>query len=124
MWLITPIGFFSIVRKPHDDVQGTLTIRARVISDLDALRAHYLPELGKVSASRHSDYRFRASAPRNAVMHAMAMLVEGIDYDNFKNEVARQQGSERAHLYHDVWSDLYKLQCDPVYEGHLQGAVA
>lgn len=123
MWLITPIGFFSIVRKPHDDKQGTLTIRARVATDLEALRIHYLPELGSVSASNFSDYKFRASAPRKAVMRAMAMMVESICYDNFKNEVVRQQGADRAHLYHDVWSDLYKLQCDPVYQGSAHQGV-
>ena len=29
MWLITPIGFFSIVQKPGDKGRGTLTIRAQ-----------------------------------------------------------------------------------------------
>jgi hypothetical protein len=29
MWLITPVGFFSIVRKPGDLAAGALTIRAR-----------------------------------------------------------------------------------------------
>ena len=32
-----PIGFFSIVQKPTDTATGTLTIRARVKSDRDAL---------------------------------------------------------------------------------------
>jgi hypothetical protein len=38
MWLITPTGFFSIVCKPGDMEAGTLTIRARAKSDLQALR--------------------------------------------------------------------------------------
>src|SRR5258708_3463048 len=36
MRLITPTGFFSIVCKPGDMEAGTLTIRARVKSDLQA----------------------------------------------------------------------------------------
>ena len=37
-------------------------------------------------------------------------MVQGISYDNFKNEVARQQGPDRAHRYHDVWAALMPLQ--------------
>jgi hypothetical protein len=33
-----------------------------------------------------------------------------IDYSNFKNTVAQEQGYERAHVYGDVWSVLYDLQ--------------
>ena len=110
MWLITPIGFFSIVQKPSDKRGDTLTIRARVKSDLEALREHYLPGLGPIQDSRVNDYRFRAVARRAEVAEAMAKLVEDLDYDNFKNEVSRVQGWERAHLYHEVWDSLYKLQ--------------
>jgi hypothetical protein len=48
VWLLTPFGFFSIVRKPDDVDVETLTIRARVKSDLEVLREHYLPSLGKI----------------------------------------------------------------------------
>jgi len=48
MWLITPIGFFSIAQKPDDHAEDTLTIRARVADDLVALRESYLPALGRV----------------------------------------------------------------------------
>ena len=36
MWLITPVGFFSIVQKPSDVAADTLTVRARVQGDLEA----------------------------------------------------------------------------------------
>ena len=42
MWTLTPLGFFSVVRKPG---QTRLTVRARVESDLESLRTRYLPEL-------------------------------------------------------------------------------
>jgi hypothetical protein len=48
VWLITGLGFFSIARKPDDVGAGTLTIRARVKSDLESLRQHCLPGLGKI----------------------------------------------------------------------------
>lgn len=110
MWLITPVGFFSVVRKPTDIKAQTLTVRARVRSDLEALKEAYLPELGPIQESAVNDYRFRAVAPKAAVAQAMARLVQNLDYSNFKDEVAKRQGNTRAHLYHDVWSTLYKLQ--------------
>jgi len=117
MWLMTPIGFFSVVRKPTDEQAGTLTVRARVRFDLEQLKARYLPELGPVLESTTTDYRFRAVAPQAAVAQAMARLVTDLDYDNFKNAVAQRQGEARAHLYHDVWSVLYDLQRKP--QGHV-----
>ncbi len=114
MWLITPVGFFSVVRKPTDIKANTLTVRARVRSDLEALKTSYLPELGPIQESSTNDYRFRAVVCQAAVAQAMARLVQELDYSNFKDEVARRQGSERAHLYHDVWSTLNRLQkADP-----------
>lgn len=110
MWLITPVGFFSVVRKPADVDRKTLTVRARVRADLDKLRAQYLPELGPTQQSSINDYRFRATAPQVAVAAAMARLVENLDYANFKDEVKRRQGAARAHTYHVVWDALYRLQ--------------
>lgn len=110
MWLITPTGFFSVVRKPSDVATGTLTVRARVRSDIDALREQWLPTLGATQESRNTDYRFRATAPQPDVAAAIARIVEAIDYDNFKDEVARRQGATRAHRYHDVWAALMPLQ--------------
>lgn len=118
MWLMTPVGFFSVVRKPTDERAGTLTVRARVRADLEQLKARYLPELGVISESGVTDYRYRAVAPQAAVAQAMARLVADLDYDNFKNAVAQRQGQARAALYHNVWSVLYELQRKPQGEVH------
>ena len=115
MWLITPIGFFSIVEKTSDQELGTLTIRARLRSDLEALRNYYLPSLDPIKESKNTDYRFRAIALRKEVSAAMSQMVYTLDYDNFKNQVAITQGDKRAHLYHDVWDVLNKLQTDPAF---------
>jgi hypothetical protein len=111
MWLITPLGFFSIVRKP-DDTSETFTIRARVKSDLEALRQRCLPGLGGIEENAGTDYRYRAKAPRHEVATALAQMVQGIDYENFKNEVADKQGLSRAAVYGNVWQVLYRLQDD------------
>ena len=110
MWVITSLGFFSIVCKPDDTKAGTLTIRARVKSDLEALRKQALPTLGPISENMGSDYRFRAQAKRKDVEKALTKLVEQIDYENFKDKVAKTQGYERAEIYASVWGTLYDLQ--------------
>jgi len=109
MWLVTPIGFFSIVQKPGDSAAGTLTIRARAKGDLEALRDNYLSSLGQVIANAGTDYRYRAQAPRKKIAEVMLNLVTDINYDNFKNEVQKRQGSARAHTYHKVWDALYDI---------------
>lgn len=113
MWLITPIGFFSIVQKPSDKSSNTLTVRARVRSDLTALKQHYLPGLENIKESTENDYRFRATAPREEVSAALAKLADDIDYSNFKAEVAKKQGGKRSSLYHEVWETLFQLQTEP-----------
>jgi hypothetical protein len=110
MWLITPTGFFSVVCKPGDEVAGELTIRARVRSDLDALRQKYLPSLGEIVENTGTDYRFRAKARREEVKKALAKMVQELDYDNFKYEVAKKQGKYRASVYSEIWNVLYDLQ--------------
>lgn len=122
MWLITPIGFFSIVEKPGDTKRDVLTIRARVRSDLVALKNAALPSLGRISESIDTDYRYRAKAPRADIGKAAAKMIADLHYGNFKSEVAARQGAERAHLYHDVWEILYRLQGNPRFEmGHRGG---
>ena len=115
MWLITPVGFFSIVQKPGDKPKGTLTVRSRVRSDLAALKQHFLPGMGPIQESHDTDYRFRVVAPRSEVSAAMARMVDGLDYSNFKSEVGKTQGHKRASLYHKVWDVLYHLQKDPAF---------
>lgn len=109
-WFVTTLGAFSVVEKDSDKPKGTLTIRTRVRSDLENLRHRYLPDMGDISESTWSDYKFRAIADREAVSAALAALVADIDYGNFKNAVASRQGYDRASVYGDVWGVLYGLQ--------------
>jgi len=110
MWLVSATGFFSIVEKPWDRDGKTLTVRARTREDLELLRDRYLPTMGPINEDPGADYRFRAQAPHEAVAVAAAALVRGIDYHNFKAEVARVQGHDRAATYHEVWEVMRRLQ--------------
>lgn len=117
MWIITPVGFFSIVQKPDDISNNTLTVRARDKTDLEALRKQYLPSLGDIVSYAGTDYRYRAKAHRTDVANAMQALVSDIRYDNFKDEVQKRQGKVRAGIYHKVWNILWEIEeRKPSYE--------
>lgn len=107
MWLITTIGFFSVVQKPGDTI---LTVRARVADDLDRLREQYMPTLSATRANEGTDYPYRATIDHAAFAQGLAQLTQAIDYSNFKDEVARALGHRRAHIYHKVWHSLFELQ--------------
>jgi hypothetical protein len=106
MWLITTIGFFSVVRKRGE---SELTVRARAREDLEALASEYLPTLGPITVGGGTDYPFRARVAAETLARAVARLVGDIDYDNFKQAVALRQGPDRAHIYGDVWRTLLQL---------------
>ncbi len=109
MWLITKYGFFSVVQKSGSS-KDELTVRSRVRADLESLKLKYLPELGMITESASTDYRYRAKAKRSDVMAALVKAVGDIDYSNFKDEVAKVQGTSRAHVYGEIWHTLHKLQ--------------
>lgn len=106
MWIFTTFGFFSVVqKKPSDEL---LTVRARDPEDLDRLRER-LPELGPTRLEG-GDYCCRARVPRAAFAAGLATIASEIDYDNFKNAVQESMGSQRARVYHEVWTAAYQIQ--------------
>jgi hypothetical protein len=109
MWLMTKFGFFSVVEKPEDKKIGAATIRARVRSDLEGLR-EYLPQMGEIQANVGTDYPFRARALKSELAVALSKIALDIDYNNFKDVVAKKQGKSRASCYGKVWGILYELE--------------
>lgn len=107
MWLFTTIGFFSIVQKRGE---SGLTVRARVASDLDRLREKYLTELSATIRNGGTDYPFRATVSHEAFARGLSKIGTDIRYDNFKSEVAKKMGTNRAHVYGNVWSELHALE--------------
>lgn len=107
MWLMTTVGFFSIVRKAGET---ELTVRARVRDDLEALEKEYVPSLGPITAGGGTDYPYRAHVASKVLAAAIERMVEDVDYANFKDTVAARHGAERAHLYGEIWSTLRKLE--------------
>lgn len=111
MWLFSPIGFFSIVHKANSNC---LTLRARVRDDLETLRKTYLPDLSETIENAGTDYPYRATVSHAAFAEALAKMGKNIDYNNFKDEVASQQGTQRAHIYANVWGCLLDLESNAV----------
>ena len=79
-------------------------------ADLDALEP-LIPGI-KVFEDPAAKYRCRAVVSEADWRAALDRMASEIDYDNFKNAVAREQGHERAHLYGEVWGVLHRLQDD------------
>ena len=107
MWLFSTAGFFSVVQKKGDT---DLTLRARIKGDLEALRERFLSELSETIETPRADYPYRATVRHEAFAAALAHIVCGIHYDNFKNEVSKSSGRGRAHLYGEVWKVMYESE--------------
>jgi ADP-ribosylglycohydrolase/8-oxo-dGTP pyrophosphatase MutT (NUDIX family) len=103
MWLMTRVGFFSIVQKPD---HFHLTIRSRSRADLDRLRDHYLPTLADAVSHADSAYPWRATATHEAFAAALALVAKDIDYPAVQDELTHSLGAYRAGAYGKVWSML------------------
>jgi hypothetical protein len=117
MWLITSFGFFSVVEKREDQGRDTLTIRARSKKDLANLKKYYLPTMEDVRTNEGTDYRYRASAPRDDIAKAFMQAIQELHYSNFKDEVKKKQGPPRANVYGWVWDSLYTIQTEEDLRG-------
>ena len=106
MWVMTTQGFYSAVA--HRDEPENVIVRARTRDDIEALREQ-IPDIEPFE-DPSADYRHRAIVSKAEWVAALADLAAEIDYDNFKNAVARAQGAERSHVYGAVWSTLLPLQ--------------
>lgn len=111
MWVLTTHGFFSAVQKPGD-APDHVTVRARCREDIDALVAR-LGVPAHPTTDGLADYAWRVRVPREAWALYLVDAAMGIDYSNYKNEVGRVQGPERASVYGRVWGDLLDLDDRP-----------
>lgn len=107
MWIITTVGFFSVVQKPG---QNGLTIRARVSADLDQLRQRYMPELSPTLHGGGTDYPFRSTISHADFGRGLARMGNDIHYGNFKSAVGKAMGQRREAVYHKVWHLLAGLE--------------
>ena len=122
MWLFTKYGFFSAVCAREGDGRSgrpvdtsRIMVRARVRQHLEALQKRF-PELlegTEIQEFVGTDYAYRIFVPKKVWVQVASLLADDTDYDNFKSEVARHQGSAGAayeHALHSVWSVMNRLQ--------------
>ena len=101
MWLMTTRGFSTVVE--HRDDADRLIIRARCESDIAALAELVA---GAPVRLAEADYAWRVEATRDEWQAAMRVLVEEIDYPNFKGAV-RDPAHHDAYLR--VWGAMLAL---------------
>lgn len=101
MWLLTSVGFFSVVQEPGED---DLTVWARERDDLERLREVYLPSLGPIGEPGEGDLPYRARASHRALAKALSRLAGDIDYPDLAAHVAEVHGEARADLFADLSS--------------------
>jgi hypothetical protein len=95
MWICTPSAFLSIVHKNCGPDE--LLVRARVKDHI----TNVFPG-AKVVTEDGSDYQFRAVIKREVVKQAMAGLVDGMQYGNFKATV-------RNNALHDAFNRIWHV---------------
>lgn len=115
MWLMTTLGFFSVVCARQADggwgnpVDKTrVMIRARNKRHLESLRSRFPKELKnlEIVESLSTDYRWRLFCPKDVWAACITELVRDTDYDNFKDACAEIHGQSSPYLHalHETWS--------------------
>jgi hypothetical protein len=105
MWIAMNDSFLSIVDAAQSE--NCLLVRARREGDIEAVfpAAKMVIIVGR-------DYRFRAEIDRQEVGAAIAALLTGISYPNFKSSV---KDRNLVHAYHEIWHCMEGLQSVPAY---------
>ena len=106
MWVLTTHGFFSAVENRDDPSQ--VMVRARVREDLESLCAQL--DGPEPVYGQGTDYPWRTFVSKEEWAQWLAGAAREIEYDNFKNAVAREQGHARASVYGEVWGALKRLE--------------
>lgn len=106
MWMVTPLGTFSIRCTPADQRNGTLTIEAKVRSDLEGLIAAVLPSACPIVEVLSKSRGYMIRCGRGEVALAMATLAMDLNYDNFVEKFTDQQGSQRTEVNQPLWQAI------------------
>jgi len=128
MYLLTKIGFFSIVKKTFDPIEGKeikgeeFQVRGVELQDmynlLDAYKHHPLFDSHKhhvphVHETHYADYRYRMQVKPEEMKIIFQVLMESIDYMNFKRAVIKNpEQSKKSKIYEDFRSSILKIQVD------------
>ena len=113
MWIVSKNGFFSVVEKPGDRERGVLTVRGRILEDMEWFKDNISWESEIVSTPK-ADYGYRMQVARQQFEQALLAMARDIDYANFKGNFSGEPEYEdkenRAQIYFRVWDSLAFLE--------------
>lgn len=128
MYLLTKLGFYSIVRKSFDPIKGEeikgeeYQVRGIELQDmynlLDAYKAHPLFDphkhhVPRILETHFADYRYRMQVKPEEMKIMFLVLMESIDYMNFKRAVIRHpEQAKKAKVYDDFRDAILSIQKD------------
>ncbi len=128
MYLLTKLGFFSIVRKSFDPIKGEevkgdeFQVRGVDLKDmynlLDAYKTH--PEFNAsvhhvphVLETHYADYRYRMQVKPAEMEIMFKVLMNSIDYMNFKRHVIKNpEQSKKGKIYEEFRDAILSIQKD------------
>ena len=102
MWIFTTSGFVSAVYK-----DGAIQVRARDSKSLEVLAAECE---AKIVATPVADYPYRIAISREQFAYWVSKQALGIEYKNFKSEVADTRGSKFSKPLSQVWSVMHDVE--------------
>jgi hypothetical protein len=102
MWLFTNTGFVSAVSNGQD-----LMVRSRDRESLEPLAESAQTE---ILSTPKNDYPYRVIVTHEIFSKWAAHMASGINYKNFKSEVAATRGYDFAHPLMKVWSAMHEVE--------------
>lgn len=110
MWIMSRIGYFSVVA--HRDDPTLVLVRVRKVDQLQRLSAENPTGPFKIVETPSADYPVRTTISKDRFESIAAWLARSVDYDNFKNSVHADPAC--SDDYHDflgrVWSESRRMK--------------
>jgi hypothetical protein len=103
MWVFTPDGFISAVDNKAKS--GHLTVRARDRKSLETLQEMSGAD---IEFTPMRDYQYRVYVTKEMFQDFMNVMVDAIEYANFKDELYAVRGKTFARAAGQVWG----IMCD------------
>lgn len=128
MYLLTKLGFFSIVRKTFDPIKGEevkseeYQVRGVELQDmynlLNAYKVHpsfdaHQHHVPHVHETHYSNYRYRMQVKPDEMKIMLQVLLENIDYMNFIKEISKHPDQvKKGKLYQEFRNSILSIQND------------
>ena len=104
MWVFTQSGFVSAVR--HRDDRSKLIVRARDTKSLDTLAGLASVE---IAHTPNADYPYRVIVSDAQFKLWNSMNVDGLNYLNFKSQIAITRGERYHEALNEVWTIMHDV---------------